>query len=136
YRIRGGTPDELQAVAIQSLAMIEKANPKSYGKKLNRIIADGLMSSKKVIRENALWAWATAPGRAAVPGLLVLLATRDANAQVAAMAIESFGATNDRSLSMKEFNGLVDSCRIAASSNTTRLRMAAAYCLRQIRDDL
>lgn len=136
FRIHGGTPADLQAIAIQTLAMIEKAYPKSYGRKLNQIITDGLMSSHRVIRQLALWAWAEAPGRASIPGLLVLLSTRDPNAQVAAAAIEAFGATNGHSLSMKEFNGLIDSCRTAASSQNPRLRTAAAYCLRQVRKNL
>jgi hypothetical protein len=131
YKMGDNTPEELTAVAIYTLATIEKEKRGTCGARLAGILERSLNATSPEIRRAAFAAARELPALSEAVLTGVLFGTRDSDAKVAAMAFDVIAA-RDLDLQMGHFGLLSYSMHAAVMSPDRELRRQASRAVSRL----
>lgn len=133
YRMNVGKPSELVAVSLEILAKIEKANTGPPNRQLRSAIVKALQSDFPLIRRFAFYAWSEVPQILPDAIIHMIMATIDANEDVAVDALKALANAKAVGMRRREWHGLLSGCESASKSSNSALRRAAGTCLTSLR---
>jgi len=132
FKMNNTEPTQVRGIAIYTLACIEKANPKMYGKSLAEILEPALRDINPDIRKYAFAAAKETPKLSSESLIALLVGTRDSDAQAAVSAFYAIATKKDLKLNKSQWDLLFYGVTMASESPDSVLRQAGAFVILNI----
>lgn len=127
YKIKTGSPDDLQAVSVMLLCCLERDQPGIGGQRLSDIIEIALVHHNATVRSLAISGSHEKPSLSEAEFTAIILATRDSDPGVVNAAFGALANKTELKISRPQWRLLIHSADIATRANDVRIRRGAAY---------
>lgn len=127
YKIKTGSPHDLQAVSVMLLCCLERDQPGIGGQELSNIIEVALVHHHATVRSLAISGTHEKPNLSEAEFTAIILATRDSDPGVVNAAFGALANKTELKLTRPQWRLLIHSADIATRANDAKIRRGAAY---------